>query len=325
VVVGASAGGVEALSALVAGLPPGFPAAVLVVLHIPGHTPSQLHHILARAGSLPAIQAVDGAPILSGCIYVATPDRHLMIDGNHLRLTRGPKENRARPSINVLFRSAAYSFGRRVIGIVLSGMLDDGTAGLWTIKDRGGMAMVQTPEEASFPSMPQSALADVDVDAVLPIAGMPAALLKWTSESIEAGGEIPMSKRLEAEQRIALGDNALQAGSAELGSPSTLTCPECHGTLMQIEEGDIIRYRCHTGHAYSLKTLLTEVNESIDVSLWNTIRAIDERIFVLRQMAQLAKQEQEAAQALEQARRAERRVEQLRQLVVDTDELVTLP
>jgi two-component system, chemotaxis family, protein-glutamate methylesterase/glutaminase len=320
VVVGASAGGVEALSTFVAGLPPEFPAAVFVVMHIPAHTPSALHQILERAGRLPAVQAVDGEPIRKGHIYVAPSDRHLMIDGDRIRLTRGPKENRSRPSINVLFRSAAYSFGPRVIGVVLTGMLDDGTAGLWAIKDRGGLAMVQLPEDAPFPSMPQSALDNVEIDVVLPIAEMPAILVERTSEWIMIQDEPSVSKIMEVEHHDALGDNRVQGDGMELGSPSPFTCPECHGTMVQIEEGTIIRFRCHTGHVYSLRTLLTEINEAIDDSLWNTIRVIEERIFLLRQMGQVAKHEAEAEQCLEEARRAEELAEQLRELVSHLNE-----
>ena len=321
VVVGASAGGVEALTKLVASLPPDFAAALFVAMHIPAHVPSRLHEILAKAGNLPASQATDGEAIYTGRIYVAPTDRHLMIDGDRIRVTRSPKENRSRPSINVLFRSAAYSFGPRVIGMVLTGMLDDGVAGLWTIKDRGGMGMVQSPEEAAYPSMPQNAIDNVVIDAVLPIAEMAAKLSEWVKEAIDETDAPPISEHLETEQKIALGDNAMQAGSVELGKPSSLTCPECHGSMVQINEGNIIRFRCHTGHAYSLKTLLNEIDEAIDASLWNTIRSIEERIFLLRQMAQLAKQESESARSLEQARRAEKRVEQLRKIIMEPNDL----
>jgi two-component system chemotaxis response regulator CheB len=210
VVVGASAGSVAALQALVAGLPATFPAALLVVLHIPAHTPSQLHFILARAGTLPVTPAEDGEPIVPGHAYVAPADRHLLLEPERLRVTRGPKENRMRPAVDVLFRSAAYTFGPRVIGIVLSGMLDDGTAGLWAIKDRGGMVLVQSPEDAEHDAMPQSALQHVAVDHSLPVAGMPALLTTLTCEPIAAVADAAPAEVLQIETRIALEGNALR-------------------------------------------------------------------------------------------------------------------
>jgi two-component system chemotaxis response regulator CheB len=180
VVVGASAGGVEALEVLVSGLPASFPAAMLVVLHMPAESPNILHHILNFQGPLPATVAVDGESIKPGHIYVASADHHLTIEDNQIQLTRGPKENRNRPSIDVLFRSAAQDAGSRVIGVVLSGMLEDGTAGLWAIKDRGGLALVQSPEDAICASMPMNAIEHVNVDAILPVAEMAARLTERT-------------------------------------------------------------------------------------------------------------------------------------------------
>jgi two-component system, chemotaxis family, protein-glutamate methylesterase/glutaminase len=324
VVVGASAGGVESLQSFAASLPASFPAAVLAVLHIPAHSPSQLHRILARAGPLPVYPAEDGELLCGGRIYVAPADRHLMLDGEYIRLTRGPKESRNRPAVDVLFRSAAHSYGARVIGIVLSGMLDDGTAGLWAIKDRGGIAMVQSPAEALYPSMPQSALEHVAVDYVLPVAEMPAVLAELTNEVIEMEKITIASDALALETKIALEGNALQGGVMQLGQISPNTCPDCHGVLVKIEEGSIVRFRCHTGHAFSLQTLLAEVDEAIDLNLWNTIRVIEERMLLLRQMAQLAQEEhadKTVAQYSEQAHRAEQQVAVLRRLVLTPSEL----
>lgn len=255
VVVGASAGGVAALQALIAGLPATFPAAVLVVLHIPPHTPSHLDTILARAGTMPVTSAQDNEPIVPGHVYVASTDRHLLVEADHLRVTRGPKENRVRPAIDALFRSAAYVFGPRVIGIVLSGMLDDGTAGAWTIKERGGMVLVQSPEDAEHPPMPESALKYVAVDYTLPVADMPAFLAQLTRRPIATAADAAPAEALRIETRIALEGNALREGIMELEAISPNTCPECHGVLVKIKEGPIVRYRCHTGHAFSLQTL----------------------------------------------------------------------
>lgn len=202
VVVGASAGGVEALQSLVSGLAPDLPVAMLVVLHVPPYEQSNLASILARTARLPVEVASDGAPIVKGRIYVAVPDHHLLIEKNRLRVTRGPKENRARPAVDALFRSAAFSFGPRVIGVVLSGSLDDGTAGLWTVKDRGGIALVQSPAEAMFSSMPESALQHVDVDGVLPLQALSEAIGGFVLQTVPED-EVPGGAAVELETRIA--------------------------------------------------------------------------------------------------------------------------
>jgi two-component system chemotaxis response regulator CheB len=319
VVVGASAGGVTALQTLVAGLPTTFPATLLVVLHVPAHTPSQLHSILARVCALPVTAAEDGDPIIPGHVYVARTDRHLLLEADRIRVTRGPKENRMRPAVDVLFRSAAYTFGPQAIGIVLSGMLDDGTAGLWAIKDRGGVALVQSPEDAEHASMPQSAIQHVAVDAVLPAAAIPARLVELTRDSFTRVSAAP-APEMQIETRIALEGNALQGGIMELGAVSSNTCPECHGVLVRIHEGAIVRYRCHTGHAFSLQTLLADVNEEIDATLWGALRAIEERILLLREMEELARANEDthtAQECAQQAEDTERGVQPIRELVLN--------
>jgi two-component system, chemotaxis family, protein-glutamate methylesterase/glutaminase len=286
IVIGASAGGLEALKTLIANLPPTFPAAMFVVVHVSAESPGLLPTILAHVGPLPVVQAEDQASIRAGHIYVAPPDHHLLLEPGWMRLTRGPKENRFRPAIDPLFRSAAYAFGPQVTGIVLSGMLDDGTAGLWAIKDRGGVAIVQEPSDAAYSSMPLNALHYVTIDYRLPIHEMAAVLERLVHEPLAEEGECPMSEALSIETKIALEDNALQSGVLRLGKPSLYTCPDCHGVLIQIEEGNIIRFRCHTGHAYSQETLLAEVNASIELGLWNAVRTMDEKVLLLRHMAQ---------------------------------------
>ena len=332
VVVGASAGGVEALQALVAGLPAGFPAAVLAVLHVPAHSPSRLDEILDAAGPLPVAVAEDGAPVEPGRVLVAPADRHLLVEGDgaggaRVRVTRGPKENRHRPAVDALFRSAAYACGPRVVGVVLSGMLDDGTAGLWAVKDRGGLALVQAPADAQFPSMPESALAHVAVDAELAVADLPALLCRATAAPlahVAVGGpsDGEPSETLRVETRIALEGNGLQQGVMDLGPISGNTCPECHGVLVRVEEGPVARYRCHTGHAFSLQTLLAGVNGEIDRTLWSAVRAIEERILLLRETAEVSRargDEGAAERCSEQAGVAERYVEQVRALVLSHD------
>jgi two-component system chemotaxis response regulator CheB len=193
-----------------------------------------------------------------------------------------------RPAIDVLFRSAAVAFGPRVIGVVLSGMLDDGTAGLWAIKDRGGLAIVQLPEEARYPSMPQSALAHVAVDHTVGVAEMPGLLERLIRETKDMRLS-SSSDSIRTETQISRDGNALQRGVMNLGTLSPNTCPACGGVLVAIREGSILRFRCHTGHAFSLKSLVAEVNEKIDDTLWSAMRAVEERALLLKQMGELAR------------------------------------
>lgn len=287
VVVGASAGGVEALKVLIAGLPASLPVAVFVVLHLSPYDRSQLASILERVAQLPVQCAQDGMPIVPGQVYVAVPDCHLLLEPDQVRITRGPKENRFRPAVDALFRSAAYHFGSRVIGIVLSGSLDDGTAGLWAVKDRGGIALVQSPEDASFPSMPESALAHVHVDQILPVAAMPAAIVAFAQEPIALGETPVISRSMEIETGIALADHTSTVNeSLQLGPMTPLTCPECHGSLVEVREGPLLRYRCHVGHAFSLHSLLAIINEDIDSAFNWALRTIEERTMLLRKVHQ---------------------------------------
>lgn len=289
IAIGTSAGGQKALTELLQQLQPDFPAAVLITSHLWPHQPSYLPEILARATSLPIARAQNGETVRKGRVYMAVPDRHLMLAGNRIRLTRGPRENHARPSIDVLFRSCASSLGSKAIGTVLTGELDDGTAGLWTIKDTRGQAIVQSPEDAEFPSMPRSALEHVVADYVTSLADMPAVFLQAIRVSeLRSGGEI-VSDRLKIETQIAEGRDALTTGSLQLGPCTELTCPDCGGVLSQIEEGSIVRFRCHTGHAYSEQALLTGTDEKRDDLLWRVLRAVDERTLILERRLSLSK------------------------------------
>jgi two-component system chemotaxis response regulator CheB len=289
IAIGASAGGPSTLADLLGRLPADLRAAVLIAVHLPPHGPSHLAHILARATPLRVVDAAHDEAVQAGSVYVAVPDRHLMLAGDRLRLTRGPRENHSRPAIDVLFRSCALSLGSRAIGVVLTGTLDDGTAGLWTIKDVGGQTIVQAPDDAEFPSMPQSALEHVAVDHVASIVDMPMALIKTVEVSERRSRGAVVSEKLKTEAHIAEGRDALVSGSLELGPSTELTCPECGGVLAQIEEGSIVRFRCHTGHAYSKQTLLEATDDKIDDLLWRVLRAIDERTLVLMRRQSSAK------------------------------------
>lgn len=318
IVIGASAGGVRALQEVVGAIAADLRAAILIVLHIPPHTQTHLAEILDRAGPLHAAEAIEGEPVVPGRIYVAGADRHLMLEAGRIRLTRGPKENRVRPAIDVLFRSAAYAFGPRVIGVVLTGMLDDGTAGLWAIKDRGGVVIVQSPAEAQHSSMPKSALEHVRIDHTANLSQMSALLERLTSEQEDATVPLPPDS-LRIETQISLEGNALRRGVMDLGKVSPNTCPACGGVLVTIREGSILRFRCHTGHAFSLKTLIAEVNEKIDDTLWSAMRAGEERSLLLKQMEELARAMGDQAVAERYAKGADestQRSQHIRELVL---------
>jgi two-component system chemotaxis response regulator CheB len=197
-VLGTSAGGVEALKILVGGLPHDLPATLFIVLHLLPERPSGLAQILSWAGPLPATQAVNGEPITQGHIYVAPPDHHLLVEPGHVCCTHGPKEHRFRPAVDVLFRSAAYAYGPRVVGVVLTGMLDDGTAGLWAIKDHGGVVIVQAPQEALWASMPQNALQQVAVDYCLPLAEVAPTLVRLSATPTPEERAFPISTQTSA-------------------------------------------------------------------------------------------------------------------------------
>ncbi len=322
IVIGASVGGMEALQVLVSGLPPDFGATMLIVWHMGPESLGLLPEVLERAGPLPATNASDGEAIKPGHIYVAPPDHHLLIDQGRTRLTRGPKENRFRPAIDPLFRSAAHAYGPRVIGVVLSGALDDGTAGLWAIKDRGGLAIVQDPLDAIHPSMPQNAMRHVAVDHIVPVRAIAPLLADLTQIEAVEEGVATMDDELEIETRIAKEDNPLEVGVMQLGTPSSFTCPDCHGTLLQITTGDILRFRCHTGHAFSINSLFAQVGESIEEALWNAIRAIEERVMLLQHVAKHSREVGGGATAerlLEQARAAEQQAQLVRLAVLQRD------
>ncbi|HEX7862195.1 MAG TPA: chemotaxis protein CheB [Verrucomicrobiae bacterium] len=320
VVMGASTGGIEALQVLVEDLPRDFAGAIFVVLHTAAQSPNFLGSILDQAGPLPAAIAKDREEIKPGRIYVAPADHHLVFDEKGLvRTTRGPKENRVRPAIDPLFRSAAHAYGPRVIGVVLTGLLDDGTAGLWAIKEQGGTAIVQNPEEAPAPSMPLSALKHVEVDHILNLTEIAPCLGKMVGTPPLKKGVRRVTKEMEAEVKIAREDSALANGILEWGEPSVYACPECHGVLMQLKEGSNFRFRCHTGHAYSVETLMAEFSEKSEETLWNAIRAIEELVILMNRMAQQFEEHNhgEAALALKKkADEAHERSEQVRAIVM---------
>jgi two-component system chemotaxis response regulator CheB len=318
IVIGASAGGIEALKDLVRQLPGDLPAAVFVVVHSPAQGPNLLASILDRCGPITALDAADGRPIRAGHIYVGLPDRHLLIEDDIMRLTRGPRENRFRPAIDTLFRSAAYSHGPRVVGVVLTGQLDDGTSGLWAIKDRGGVAVVQAPHDAQYPSMPLSALRNVEVDHVVELMALPGLLVQLARENVLSHPSPEATIDMRTENKIAAGANSLQAGALSLGKPSSFTCPECHGVLSEVREGPIVRFRCHTGHAFSMQTLLADADEAVDAGFWGVLRALQERCLLLRDAAALARERDaldDVTELLDRAADCERKADVIRGLL----------
>ena len=287
IVVGASAGGFSALTDFVKTLPSDLDAAIFIVLHTSPYSPSSLPQILSRSGALKATHPVDGEEIKKGHIYVAPPDHHLILEkGNKMAVKKGPKENRFRPAIDSLFRSAALIFGSRVVGIVMSGMLDDGTSGMWNINRCGGVTIVQDPEEAMYPSMPKNVMQYVDVDHVSPIQEMGALLLKLTLTKVSQKSSLSEEDMalLKMEVIIATHDNAFEIGILDMGNLTTFTCPECHGALVSIEEGQLVRFRCHTGHAYTSSTLMASVTKSTEEKLWEAMRAMEEVTMLLNRV-----------------------------------------
>ena len=307
IVVGASAGGVPSLQAFVAGLPADLNAAVFVVLHIAPYVTSNLAHILDRDGPLPAVHAHDSDEIRPGQIYVASPDHHLLVEGERVGVKHGPKENRFRPSVDALFRSAAYTHKERVIGIVLSGLLDDGTSGLWSIKRFGGTTVVQDPREAAVDSMPLSALAEVEIDHVLPAAGIGPLVGRLVQEPPRAAVPVPedVAERMEVEVAVAGSANGFQRGILQYGETTALTCPECHGALRRITEGRLTRFRCHTGHGFTADALISGITHTTEEALWNATRALEEGVMLLDEMARQLEEQGQSDEAAHLTRRAQ--------------------
>ncbi|MFB9991467.1 chemotaxis protein CheB [Deinococcus oregonensis] len=320
VVIGGSAGALEPLREIIAHLPQDFPAAVLVVVHASPDSHSHLAEILNSTGSLPAQWAQHQGQLQPGHIWVAPSDHHLLVSQDRMHLSRGPKENRSRPSIDVLFRSAASTYGVNVIGVLLSGMLDDGTSGLWAIQQLGGHTIVQHPEEAAYNAMPLSAVRAVPVDDIVRAQDMAPLLQRLLLQGQKKQEETQMNeeerRRLALEVSIAGEDSAFEGGLLNQGPPSTFTCPECHGVMIRIQEGRVLRFRCHTGHAYTAQTLQAELRGAIEAAFWNTVRALEEDVMLLDHLAkqhgdakQLALAEQYRAEA-EAAKERARRVRQ---------------
>ena len=287
VVIGASSGGIAALRAVLRGLPVDFPATVFAVMHVAPESPNVLSRLLDGTCALPVMTAVDGASFRPGQVWIAAADCHLVLEPHGMAVRRGPRENRHRPSIDVLFRSAAVAYGPRVIGVVLTGMLDDGAAGLWAIKRRGGVAIVQDPADAEFPSMPQSALEAVEADQCVALRDIAQCLVDAVHRPLDIDGD-PSPTRMQQELEMATTGNSTMERLDALGTRSPLTCPECGGSLWEMQEPPP-HFRCHVGHAYGLHTLEVAQAERVEAALWASIRSLEEGQRVAERLAQHAR------------------------------------
>jgi two-component system chemotaxis response regulator CheB len=329
IVIGASAGGFEVLKNVVSQFPADLGVPVFVVLHIPPYEPSLLPEILDKSGPLPAMHPKDGAPIASNVIYVAPPDHHLLIDDDHIAIKKGPKENGFRPSIDALFRSAAYTFGPGVVGVVLSGALNDGTSGLWSIKRLGGIAVVQDPSEAEYPSMPRSALEYIEADYNVRSTEIAPLLVRLTEKQPAQAGMAGNNMdedvtRMAKEVQIAAGINLPEKTILELGELSPFTCPECRGTLVRITEGRLSRFRCHTGHAYTEDALLEALMETMGELIWQATRGFQEASMLLEHLGRHMQDRGQPARAavfLEKARQINQRASGFQKLALDHESL----
>ncbi|MFO0575459.1 MAG: chemotaxis protein CheB [Polyangia bacterium] len=350
VVIGGSAGGLTALLQLVAMLPRELPAALLAVLHISPDSPSNLAGLLQARSLLPASEAVHGEPLRAGHIYLAPPDFHVLVQATppevaavaatgaaaagaassgalgRIVLSHGPRENRSRPAIDPLFRSAARAFGPRVVGVLLSGKLDDGTTGLLAIKARGGVALVQDPDEAQFPSMVQSAVDHVRVDGVLGVNALASRIVALaTAPRDPEPPTATLADDLLADRELAstlLTPSTLVEPRDHPGTPSGFGCPECGGALWELTEedaaaageGGFLRYRCRTGHALTAHSLLTAQSDKLEEALWTALRALEEKIALSHTLAARNRGIFRAS-LIEDAEDAKRHAEVLRQML----------
>lgn len=314
IAIGASSGGVDALLRIAAALPPRFPAIVLVTQHI-GTLPSILPELMRGRGPNHAVHPADGDRPVPGTIYIAPPDQHLLVEQGRIRLYRGPKENYTRPAIDPMFRSVALEYGSRAVGVVLTGQLDDGTAGLKAIKRSGGTAIVQDPATAIEPAMPASALASVEVDLCLRVDEIVPALQRIVAGPAKAAMRAPDD--IKREQKILEGQDMIDNLTA-IAEPSTLTCPDCGGGLWELKDDKPLRYRCHTGHAFTAQSLAHAQRETAEHGLWAGVRALQERAMLLERMAGVARAQGDPAQAEageREARRAHAQAQDLMRMI----------
>lgn len=303
VVIGASAGGVEALKKISADLSPDLDAAIFVVVHISPDSSGLLPNILNRNSKIPAHQAQEGEAIRPGRIYVAPPDRHLLLERDEVRVVNGPRHNRHRPAIDLLFRTAARHFGERVVGVVLTGFLDDGSSGLLAIHNAGGATIVQSPDDAEVASMPKNALEQVQPDYCVPLAEIAGIINRLAG--VEA---VPMARRSNHKKK-----------PEKKRAQTPITCPECHGTIWEVEENGEIRFECRVGHSYSPEAMFQANDEDVERSLWAALRSLEESAALEHRLAEMA---EKRSRSLAHKRFAEKARERMQHAAVLREMLV---
>lgn len=324
VVIGASAGGIQALLQIVRELPVDFPAAICVVVHTAPYAVSRLAQILDRAGALPALNVEGTVRLRPGRIYVAPPNYHLLVRPGYAELSRGPRENHARPAIDPLFRTAARAYGSRVIGVILSGALYDGAMGLLAVKSRGGVAIVQDPGEAMVDSMPRSALRYVEADFILPASEIGAVLNQLVREPAarEPASPVEGHSTVDSDERMRETIAADIADLADGERPNELTiytCPDCGGVTWQEEAGPMVQFRCHVGHIFAPEVMLGLKSEELESALWSSVRLLTEKATLSRQLATRAQamgDRSNRERAADQAALAERHAQVIRDLLL---------
>jgi two-component system, chemotaxis family, protein-glutamate methylesterase/glutaminase len=321
VVIGGSVGALDPLKCIVAALPKNLQMTVFVVVHLPADSRSFAPQILNRSGALTARHPEDGERIERGTIYVARPDFHLLIEDGRIRLSRGPRENRHRPAIDPLFRTAARTYGSRVVGVILSGALDDGAFGLMAVKMRGGLTIVQQPDEAFMGQMPLNAMKQSQPDFVLPEAEIGPMLTKIARGEISApkAGVSAMGERKEKPEQPDVADLRTPVEGPKPGNPSEFACPECHGVLWEETEGGLVRYRCRVGHSYTEPALVGEMSQATEAALWASLRALSEQASILQGMASRSPEPQ-ASRYRDQARGVEEHCETIRKILLKDEQ-----
>lgn len=316
VVIGTSAGGLEALDEVIGQLPDGLPAAIFIVQHLaPDATGEALVHRLGRHKAFRCELAHDGASFKDGNIYIAPADYHLLVKKETLLVTKGARENRYRPAVDPLFRSAAVAHGSDVIGVVLTGMLDDGTAGLIAIQKCGGVTVVQDPKDAAYPEMPQSVINNLKVDHCVPLARMGALLEQLVHAPHDKSAPVPEDIRAEAEIAERVLSDIAQVNA--LGSQVPYNCPNCGGVLWEMDYPDLQRFRCHTGHSFTAAALLDSQNEKIEETLWVSLRMFEERKNLLNNMHQKELQSSEKNNSYdERAKETAVHIERIREMLL---------
>jgi two-component system chemotaxis response regulator CheB len=325
VVVAASLGGLQALKAIVSTLPADLPASLFIVMHI-GTWPSRLPELLAAESSLPVVHGSHGAAITAGTVYIAPPDRHMLLGDGSIILSTAPKENFTRPAADPLFRSAAVNYGHRAIGVVLTGKLDDGAAGLKAIHACGGYTIIQDPSTCVAPDMPNAARKAVPPDVVAPIEDIGPAIVKALTDHSSEGFDMNERERAALELKIAATGHSTPAELEQLGRRTSMTCPDCGGVIWGIGEGYPLRYRCHTGHAFSAMSLEAEQRSGAEKALWSAVRRLEEKLLLVHEQLSLAETTHSADAPAFRAEIAplETAIEAVRRLAIEAADAVPL-